>query len=113
MLTSLLTRVELASALYRKEVSGDLSKTDTGRPSARFDAEFASGRIILTPLRPGIANDASDLIRRLKPRHSQASLRSLDALHLATAIAAGATAVVTTDVRLREACLLAGLGVKP
>lgn len=113
LLTSLLTRVELASALYRKESFGDISRADTSRAIARFDTDCASGRIVLTPLRPEIAREAADLIRRLRLPHSPVSLRSLDALHLATAIAAGATAVVTTDARLREACLLAGLGVKP
>jgi predicted nucleic acid-binding protein len=108
LLTSLLTRVEVASALYRKEGLGDISRADSGRALARFDGDCAAGRIILTPLRPEIAQDAADLIRRLK-----IPLRSLDALHLATAIATRATAVVTTDARLRDACLLAGLGVRP
>lgn len=113
LLTSLLTRVEVASALYRKESVGDISRADTGRAIARFDADCSSGRIILTPLRPEIANDAAALIRRLRRSGSPVGLRSLDALHLATAIAARATAVVTTDNRLREASLLAGLAVKP
>lgn len=113
LLTSLLTRVEVASALYRKEGFGDMSRTDTGRAIARFDADCSSGRIILTPVRPEIAHEAADLIRRLRLPQRPVSLRTLDALHLATAIAAGATAVVTTDTRLREASLLAGLRVKP
>jgi predicted nucleic acid-binding protein len=113
LLTSLLTRVEVASALYRKESFGDISRADTGRAIARFDGDCSAGRIILTPLHLEIAHAAADLIRRLKLPHSRVGLRSLDALHLATAIAAGTTAVVTTDARLREASLLAGLGVKP
>jgi predicted nucleic acid-binding protein len=113
LLTSLLTRVEVASALYRKERFGDISRADTGRVIARFDADCSSGRIILVPLRLEIAHAAADLIRRLTLPHNRVGLRSLDALHLATAISARATAVVTTDARLREASLLTGLGVKP
>ena len=113
MLTSLLTRVEVASALNRKENAGDISRADTRRAIARFDADCSSGRIVLTPLHVEIAHAAAELIRRLKLPQSRVGLRSLDALHLATAIAARATAVVTTDARLREASLLAGLGVKP
>jgi uncharacterized protein len=113
LLTSLITRIELTSALYRKESLGDISRADASRAIARFDTDCASGRIILTPLRPEIAHEAADLIRRLRRPHNPVSLRSLDALHLATAIAAGATTVVTTDARLRDACLLAGVGVKP
>jgi len=67
----------------------------------------------VTPLHLEIAHAATDILRRLKLTNSRAGLRSLDALHLATAIAATATAIVTTDARLREASLLAGLGVKP
>ena len=113
MATSLLTRVEVASALNRKERAGEISRAGTRRAIARFDADCSSGRIILTPLHLEIAQSAADLIRRLKLPHNRVGLRSVDALHLATAIASRATAVVTTDARLREASLLAGLGVKP
>jgi hypothetical protein len=75
---------------------------------ARFDADCSSGRIVLTPLHLGIAHAAADLFRRLKLPQSRVGLRSL-----ATAIAERGTAVVTTDARLREASLLAGLGIKP
>jgi predicted nucleic acid-binding protein len=108
----LLARVEIASALYRKERFGDISKADASRVITRFETDCSSGRIILTPLSPEIASEAADLIRRLR-LPPKAGLRSLDALHLATAVSARATAVVTTDTRLREASLLAGLGVKP
>lgn len=41
-----------------------------------------------------------------------ASLRSLDALHLAAAIRIGVDAVVTYDVRMAQSCRLLGLAVE-
>lgn len=111
--TSLLARVEVASALQRKESFGELSRAEARRALARFDADCMAGRILLAPLRAETADAAAALIHRLRLRTNPAGLRSLDAIHLATAMEVRASAVVTTDVRLREACALAGLGVKP
>ena len=90
-----------------------MSRADANGALSRFDADCAAGRIILMPLQREIVQEAVDLLRRLRLPHSPAGLRSLDAVHLATAISARATAVVTTDARLRKACQLAGLGVRP
>jgi hypothetical protein len=51
--------------LNRGESAGDISRADTRRAIARFDADYSSGRIILTPLHLEIAHAAAELIRRL------------------------------------------------
>lgn len=97
LLTSRISAVEVARAIGRK----DASSVARGREATR-DA-FTS--VAIAELDAGIANRAAEL--------SPASLRALDAIHLATALAIGdeLTAFVTYDVRLADAARAAGLEV--
>lgn len=97
LLTSRISAVEVARAIGRK----DASSVARGREATR-DA-FTS--VAIAELDAGIANPAAEL--------SPASLRALDAIHLATALAIGdeLTAFVTYDVRLADAARAAGLEV--
>ena len=89
----------------------------------------ASGRILETELRRIVvrhgtsqarATEVLELVDVVEHDRSQfreaglladARLRSLDALHLATALRAGADAMITFDERLEEACAVVGLPV--
>jgi predicted nucleic acid-binding protein len=97
LLTSRISAVEVARAMGRK----DASSAARGREATR-DA-FTS--VAIAELDAGIANRAAEL--------GPASLRALDAIHLATALAIGdeLTAFVTYDMRLADAARAAGLEV--
>jgi predicted nucleic acid-binding protein len=97
LLTSRISTVEVARAIGRKE-EGSVAR---GRAAAR--EAFTS--VALTELDAGIANRAAEL--------GPATLRALDAIHLATALAIGdeLTAFVTYDNRLADAAREAGLEV--
>jgi predicted nucleic acid-binding protein len=97
LLTSRISTVEVARAIGRKEEDG----VAAGRAAARE----ALRSVGLTELDAGIANRAAEL----RP----ATLRALDAIHLATALALGdeLAAFVTYDGRLADAARAAGLEV--
>ena len=93
----------VASALARVEVRHALRRTGA-TPATLRHAEQVLERIALVAVDEPVLHDAA----RLAP----ASLRSLDALHLATALSLdGLEAVVTYDSRLAAAAVDAGLPV--
>lgn len=77
---SLLASVELASALSRRALDGDLTPVERDAAYASF-LKDAQGFIVLAVSQP-ILEEASSL---LLSRPSTVSLRALDALHLASA----------------------------
>jgi predicted nucleic acid-binding protein len=97
VLTSRVSTVEVARAIRRKAGSG----VDRGRAAAR--EAFTS--VALTELDTGIADRAAEI--------GPASLRALDAIHLATALALGdeLAVFVTYDTRLADAARAVGLEV--
>lgn len=97
LLTSRISTVEVARAIGRKEEES----VARGRAAAR--EAFTS--VALTELDARIANRAAEL--------GPATLRALDAIHLATALAIGdeLASFVTYDARLADAARAAGLEV--
>lgn len=97
LLTSRISTVEVARAIGRKDDGG------VARGRAAVREAFTS--VALTELDAGIANRAAEL--------GPATLRALDAIHLATALAIGREleVLVTYDARLADAARAAGLEV--
>ena len=86
MLVSALCRVEIASAIWRKAQQGEIDETEAEQLIRDFQADLRSNR----PDGPELLSMAvtTELLRsaaRLVPIHD---LRSLDAIQLASAIAA-------------------------
>ncbi len=96
--------VRISSALTRVEVIRAVSRSTLG-PVGLRRAQEALARVTLVRL----DDDILDAAGRLPP----ASLRTLDSLHLATAMSLGADldGFVTYDRRLAEAAAAAGLAV--
>lgn len=93
--TSSLAQVELARAL-RRRLDTDLSYTDI-----RDAIDDALGDIVIHPMDGEIVRTAQII--------DPPVLRSLDAIHLATAVLIGADVVVTYDDRLAQAAAAVGL----
>ena len=111
LLTSEIARVEIFSALARKENAGEFSKGMAEQLYARFLSAASRGSIVTVPLAADVVREAVSLTRNC---YSQSvPIRSLDAIHVASAVASGAQIMVATDVRLREVAALAGLGRRP
>jgi len=89
-------------------ISGRIIETEMRRAATRldidqFDVSAVLGGIEIIEITPAIFRAAG----QTPPPH----LRSLDALHLATALAANVSAMITLDQRLVEACSKVGLPV--
>jgi predicted nucleic acid-binding protein len=95
-------RVPVASDLTRTELLRAVRQAD---PTLALRAREVLGSLTLLAVTSAILNTAG----RLEP----AALRSLDAIHLASALDLGddLDAVVTYDVRMADACRALGLSV--
>ncbi len=92
-----LVRLEFASAVARWVRTQELREGQAAKVERAFDEDVAAGRFTVHALRP----DHVTLARRWLLTRTTA-LRTLDALHLATASVEGTT-LVTFDVALADA----------
>ncbi len=98
-----LVRLEFASALARWVRTTELRESQAAKLERAFDEDVAAGRYAMHPLR----SDHVALARRWLLARTT-SLRTLDALHLASASVEGAT-LVTFDGALAEAANALGV----
>lgn len=105
--------VELPYALQQKELRGDLKPGGAERVRQQFEADVAAGRWLLVPVGSDVLARASQVAHRCYHHHPPVLLRTVDGLHLATALVLKVRELVTTDLRLRQAAPLFGLAVVP
>jgi predicted nucleic acid-binding protein len=98
-LSSAIAPIELMSALCHRAASGELTPADF----ARIQSKLKKDRLVweLVEVTPGVLNQAEQLVM-------QTSLRTLDALHVATALSFQTMSgirvpFITGDARQREA----------
>ena len=103
--------VELHYALWRKEMNDELKSGAAARLLKKFRSDIGQGRVIVIPSGSTLTEKAVEVGRTCNRRKPPVFLRTLDGLHLATAITAKATGVVTTDQRMRAAAQLLGLSL--
>lgn len=113
VLTSELTRVELFSALRRKESLGDLVPGGANSLLNHFQNDSDNGMISILPVGTDVANKAFNLIETGYASTPPILIRSLDVIHVACAILGGCHTVVGTDARQRDLARVAGLAVFP
>jgi hypothetical protein len=106
VIVSDLALTEMASALSRRRREGRLTREASQRLYREASKLHASSHH--TELTPPIHRRAERLMLSLS-----VPLRSLDALHVATALDTGAVTLVTFDPRLRAAAASQGLFVAP
>lgn len=116
LIVSSLVRVEVPSALWRKQRDGALAPEDAALLTGLFEADYLGEqddrpRLLSVTVSASILEEAA----RLTATHS---LRALDAVQLATALAARradpeCTAFACLDVRLRAAAAGTGFALVP
>ena len=110
LVTSELAQTEVFSALLARERAGKISVTDRRRAWHEFEARIEAGEIRIEPLNSIVLRKARHSLERCHPK---VPLRTLDAIHLATADLCHDFPLTTTDGRLRDAATLMGFKVFP
>lgn len=102
--------VECFSALLRKERERAITPTHRRRAARQVTADVAARRLSLVPV-------TADLVERahaiLEVCHPTVSLRSLDAIHLASAERCQSWPLCSNDARVRTAAAKLGLPLSP
>lgn len=106
--TSGLTTVELRCVFARKRRAGHLTPELEHELYGRFLRQVADGEMRLLPCDHTMFGSARELIDRL----TGIPLRTLDALHLAAALAADARELATADRVMGDAARLLGLRLR-
>jgi predicted nucleic acid-binding protein len=107
LLMSELAITEVLSAVARKRREGILSATQAFEIRDAILADAGSGSFSRLDLGPLVHREAERLLFNVE----SVALRTLDALHVALALQASATYIVTYDARMGAAALHAGLKV--
>lgn len=108
--TSELAWTEVFAALLAKERAGKIPAALGERAVERFQSLVARGIVNLLPMNRVALNKANGV---LKQCHPDIPLRTLDAIHVASADLCQQFPVVTTDQRMRDAAARLGLPVFP
>jgi hypothetical protein len=108
-----LARWELMRAVARKESEGAIPPQSAEVVFDRFQTDVASQRVVMIPVDAAVETQFRNLILQMHRRLPPVALRTLDAIHLATALLLPASEVVTTDTLMRSATVAAGLKVFP
>ena len=110
LVTSELAGTEVFSALLGRERAGKISITDRRRAWHEFQARVEAGELRVEPLNEIVLRKTEHVLERCHPK---VLLRTLDAIHLATADLCHDFPLATTDNRMRDAAALMGYEVFP
>jgi predicted nucleic acid-binding protein len=111
LLYSHLHSIEVPNAIRLKRFRGEITKSQESAATRAFLSDIESGA--LTPCEYDLG-EVFLLSERLSAKHSSTlGSRSLDLLHVAAAMEAGATHFVSFDTRQRKVALLSGLKLLP
>ncbi|HET9645238.1 MAG TPA: type II toxin-antitoxin system VapC family toxin [Burkholderiaceae bacterium] len=97
--------VELESVVARRSREAPEGKLDRGAVRSRIEQDMRSGFFLVHPLETDVLIEVRRLIVEGEP------LATLDALHLATALRAGADTLATDDRQFAHAARAVGLSV--
>jgi predicted nucleic acid-binding protein len=100
--SSVLAYTEVWSTLLAKERAGGLTKAWRQKAWAAFEGNVRDEFIEMTPMGPAIFHRANRILEKCHPK---IPLRTLDALHLATADQVQDWPLVTQDARMRSAAV--------
>jgi predicted nucleic acid-binding protein len=113
LLISVLTVHELHCGLHRKEFVKALKPGMAEVLYQAFRDEIEAEYFRLIAYNSRVEQHALDVVRTCYGAKKPVLLRVLDALQLASALAVGATDMVSTDTRMRQGAALLGMKVFP
>jgi predicted nucleic acid-binding protein len=109
--SSAILRIEALCALTRREQAGEIKHG--AKLYQELKQDISAGWIVLIPFGVDVMAQAERVLLMGGKTKTPTMLRSLDWIHLASALHENADIFVATDVRLREMATWAGLKVLP
>lgn len=111
--TSRIALYEARATFQRKEAEGTLQPGAAQRLYNELLRDVAAGEVRLVELGAGLEREYGQVLTVCYQQNPRIPLRTLDALHLASARVAGETELVATDRRMRDAAKALGFSLFP
>ncbi len=111
--TSRIALYEARATFQRKEAEAMLKPGTAQALYSQLTQDVAAGELRLVELEADVEREYGHVLGQCYQRTPPIPLRTLDALHLASARVAGETEVVATDKRMRDAAKLLGFTLYP
>lgn len=111
--TSEISRQELLRGFWGKRFDGTIKPGVERVLMGQFETEVRNGNIALVPYRSELWRLFEVVLETCYNRNRPVRVRTLDALHLASALSLKATEIVSTDARMKEAANILGLALYP
>lgn len=99
-------------AVHAKEVRGEIPRGSSGRVLSQFQTDLQRGRFLLVPLGIDIKACTKDIAASTLQAEPPVFLRTLDGIHIATALELGASELITADKKMADAATLLGIKTK-
>ncbi|MBI4604173.1 MAG: type II toxin-antitoxin system VapC family toxin [Planctomycetes bacterium] len=104
---------EMRRVAFRKESEGLVRSGAADTILSQLDQDVAAGEIMILELDTRVEVSFNTIMATCYRRAPPISVRTFDAIHLATARVAGEAELVATDRRMREAAKLLGFSLFP
>lgn len=110
--SSSILEFEMTFAVHAKEARGEIPHGSSGRVLSRFQTDLERGRFLLVPLGIDIKACAKHIATKSIQAEPPVFLRTLDGIHIATALGLGSTKLITADKKMADAAILLGIKTK-
>lgn len=107
--SSAILEFEMTFAIYAKEARGEIPSGSSGRVLSRFQIDLQRGRYLLVPLGIDIKSSTKEIAARVLQTEPPVFLRTLDGIHIATAMELGSPELITADKKMADAATLLGI----
>ena len=104
---------EARATFQRKEAEGILQSGAAQKLYSELLQDVGTGEVRLVELGPDVEQEYGQVLTLCYQQNPRIPLRTLDALHLASARVAGETELVATDKRMRDAAKALGFSLFP
>ena len=111
--SSELARLEFVLTLRRKEAEGVIAKGAATKQIELLDGAILAGFCRLTAVDDDVRAEFERVVEKCYLQTPPIFIRTIDALHVAAALAVGETEIVATDRKLRDAATLLGFQLFP
>ena len=113
IVTTKLAVYEMWRVAFRKETEGLIQSGTAETVLSQVTQDITSGQLRIVPLDARVETEFNAIMATCYRHTPPLPIRTLDALHLASARADNQTELVATDKRMRDAAKLLGLSVFP
>lgn len=110
--SSSILEFEMTFAVHAKEARGEIPRGSSARVLLKFQADLQQGRFLLVPLGIDIKARSREIAASTIQAEPPVFLRTIDGIHIATALELGSPELITADRKMADAASLLGITTK-